>query len=88
MKAQLAEATDYKITALERARKIDDLQSHIQHLETEKARLQADLARCKTRARSVSESSAEKRVRDEATIAVRNFLVSLVTNNTNHDSIH
>lgn len=75
VKVQLAEAADYKITALERARKIDDLQSHITHLETEKHRLTSDLARFKTRARSVSESSAEKRVRDEATIAVNVLLI-------------
>lgn len=70
VKAQLAEAADYKITALERARKIDDLQSHVSHLEAEKTKLHSQLAHVKTRARSVSESSAEKRVRDEAIIAV------------------
>lgn len=70
VKAQLAEAADYKITALERARKIDDLQSHVGHLEAEKTKLQSQMAHIKTRARSVSESSAEKRVRDEAIIAV------------------
>lgn len=85
-KAQLAEAADFKITALERARKIDDLQTHVNHIEAEKTKLQSQLAHIKTRARSVSESSAEKRVRDEAIIGVSvpicdvfNVLVSFIT---------
>lgn len=70
VKAQLLEAAEYKIAALERARKIEELQKHVHHLETEKQRLRSDLAHCKTRARSVSESSAEKQIHNESTIEV------------------
>lgn len=70
MKAQLAEAADYKISALERARKVDELQSRVIDLENEKCKLIAQLSACKARTRSAVESSNEKRCRDEQQICV------------------
>lgn len=70
MKSQLAEAADYKISALERARKIDELQSRIIDIENEKCKLISQLTSYKSRARSAVESSNEKRCRDEQNIIV------------------
>lgn len=71
VKAQLAEAADYKITALERARKIDELQSRLIDMENEKGRLVTQLTSYKGRARSVVESSNDRCRRDEQTIHVK-----------------
>ncbi|XP_052564828.1 coiled-coil domain-containing protein 170 isoform X2 [Culex pipiens pallens] len=65
VKTQLNEASDYKITALERARKCDELQARLCELENERERLVAQLAAYKSRARSAVESSHDRRVRDE-----------------------
>lgn len=71
VKAQLAEAADHKINALERARKIDELQSRIIDIENEKCKLISQLASFKSRARSAVESANDKRCRDEQAICVR-----------------
>ncbi|XP_067625294.1 coiled-coil domain-containing protein 170 [Eurosta solidaginis] len=68
VKAQLAEAVEYKITALERARKIDELTGQICDLEEEKTRLMAQFSAVKDRLKSTSESSQNRRCRDEALI--------------------
>ncbi|KAG4068837.1 hypothetical protein HA402_004985 [Bradysia odoriphaga] len=68
LKSQLADAADYKIAALERARKIEDLQTRIADMEGEKANLITQLASYKTRARSAVECSNDKGRRDEQTI--------------------
>ncbi|XP_021701175.1 coiled-coil domain-containing protein 170 isoform X1 [Aedes aegypti] len=68
VKTQLNEASDYKITALERARKCDELQARLCELENERERLVGQLAAYKSRARSAVESSHERRVRDEHAI--------------------
>ncbi|KFB49626.1 AGAP007734-PA-like protein [Anopheles sinensis] len=65
VKMQLNEASEYKITALERARKCDELQSRLCELETERERLVGQLAAYKSRARSAVETSHDRRVRDE-----------------------
>ncbi|XP_062551409.1 coiled-coil domain-containing protein 170 isoform X2 [Armigeres subalbatus] len=69
VKTQLNEASDYKITALERARKCDELQARLCELENERERLVSQLAAYKSRARSAVESSHERRVRDEHAIS-------------------
>lgn len=60
-----------QITALERARKIDELQARVLCLENEKTRLMSQLTAYKTRARSAVESSNDRKLRDEAIINVR-----------------
>ena len=65
VKAQLAEATDYKITALERARKIEEMHTRMIELEAERDRLHAQVSIFKTRARSAVECSTAGRLRDE-----------------------
>lgn len=70
VKTQLNEASDYKITALERARKCDELQARLCELENERERLVAQLAAYKSRARSAVESSHDRRVRDEHALSV------------------
>lgn len=72
VKSQLSEAADFKITALERSRKIDELQARLHDLESEKCKLQGQISNYKTRARSAVESSNERRCRDEQVITVRN----------------
>uniref|UniRef100_A0A1B0CQC2 Putative myosin class ii heavy chain n=1 Tax=Lutzomyia longipalpis TaxID=7200 RepID=A0A1B0CQC2_LUTLO len=68
VKAQLSEAADFKITALERSRKIDELQARLHDLESEKCKLQNQISNYKTRARSAVESSNERRCRDDQVI--------------------
>lgn len=63
-----------QITALERARKIDELQSRVLCLENEKSRLLTQLSSYKTRTRSAVDSGNERRMRDEAVMNVR-FLI-------------
>ena len=60
-----------QITALERARKIDELQSRVLCLENEKSRLLTQLSSYKTRTRSAVDSGNERRMRDEAVMNVR-----------------
>lgn len=67
VKAQLSEAIDYKIAALERARKIDELQSKLVEAENERVRLQAAVAASKSRIRSAADASNERGRRDEQT---------------------
>ena len=59
-----------QITALERARKIDELQARVLCLENEKSRLISQLSTFKTRARSATDQSVDRRLRDEAVINV------------------
>lgn len=59
-----------QITALERARKIDELQARVLCLENEKTRLMSQLTAYKTRARSAVESSNDRKLRDEAIMNV------------------
>lgn len=66
-----------QITALERARKIDELQSRVLCLENEKSRLMSQLSSYKTRARSAVDSSNDRRLRDEAVINVNTLELSL-----------
>lgn len=73
VKAQLSEAIDYKIAALERARKIDELQSKLVEAENERVRLQAAVAAAKSRMRSAADASNERGRRDEQTIMVSGF---------------
>lgn len=70
VKAQLSEAAEYKITALERARKIDDLTSQLCDLEEEKTRLMAQVSALKERLQSTEESNKNRRCRDETLINV------------------
>lgn len=70
VKAQLAEAVEYKITSLERARKIDELTTQICDLEDEKTRLLSQLNALKERLKSSCESNQNRRCRDEALINV------------------
>ncbi|XP_058980874.1 coiled-coil domain-containing protein 170-like [Musca domestica] len=67
-KAQLAEAAEYKITALERARKIDDLTNQLCDLEEEKTRLMAQVSSLKEHLESMEESNRNRRCRDETLI--------------------
>lgn len=73
LKAQLVDAADNKICALERARKIDELQTRLADMETEKNRLIAQLQNYKSRCRSAVDSSIDKTRRDEQTISVSLF---------------
>lgn len=75
VKAQLAEAVEYKITALERARKIDELSTQICDLEDEKTRLLSQLNAMKERMKSACESNQNRRCRDEALINVSWYLL-------------
>lgn len=70
LKAQLVDAADNKICALERARKIDELQSRLGEMEAEKNRLVTQLQNYKVRCRSAVDSSIDKTRRDEQTISV------------------
>lgn len=70
LKAQLVDAAEHKIVALERARKIDELQARISEVENEKSRLIAQLTNFKARCRSAIDSSTEKTRRDEHIINV------------------
>lgn len=70
VKAQLTEAIDYKITALERARKIDELSTQLCDLEEDKSRLIAQLNVVKERLKLSLESAQSRRCRDEALINV------------------
>ncbi|XP_058815573.1 coiled-coil domain-containing protein 170 isoform X1 [Topomyia yanbarensis] len=69
VKTQLNEASDYKLTALERSRKCDELQARLCQLEGERERLVNQLAAYKSKARSAVESSHDRRVRDEHAIS-------------------
>lgn len=71
LKAQLVDAAENKICALERARKIDELQTRLGELEAEKNRLLGGLQNYKARCRSAVDSSIEKTRRDEQAINVR-----------------
>lgn len=71
LKAQLVDAAENKICALERARKIEDLQTRLADMENEKSRLIAQLQNYKTRCRSAVDTSMEKNRHDEQVIIVR-----------------
>lgn len=70
LKAQLVDAADNKICALERARKIDELQNRVIEMEKEKAHLIGQLTNYKSRCRSAVDNSIEKTRRDEQAINV------------------
>lgn len=55
---------------MERARKIEELQTRIHDIEVEKSNLLTQLASYKTRARSAVECSNDRSRRDEQTIHV------------------
>ncbi|XP_075151132.1 uncharacterized protein LOC142225242 [Haematobia irritans] len=91
VKAQLAEAAEYKITALERARKIDELTSQLCDLEEEKTRLMAQVSALKERLESMEESNQNRRCRDETLInSLRDDLQHIQTQLTdaNHRLSH
>lgn len=67
----MVDAADNKICALERARKIDELQTRVNDMEIEKNRLIAQLQNYKARCRSTVDNTIEKTRRDEQTISVR-----------------
>lgn len=71
LKSQLVDAAENKICALERARKIEELQVRMADMENEKGRLIAQLQNYKTRCRSAVDSSIEKTRRDDQVISVR-----------------
>lgn len=71
LKSQLVDAAENKICALERARKIEELQARMADLENEKSRLIAQIQNYKSRCRSAVDSSIEKTRRDEQIISVR-----------------
>lgn len=71
LKAQLVDAAEYKITALERGRKIDELQAKILDLDNEKGRLMSQVSNYKSRCRSAVDSSMDRGRRDEHAINVR-----------------
>lgn len=83
LKAQLVDAAEHKINALERARKIDELQSRLVEMENEKSRLIAQLSSFKARCRSTVDCSMEKNRRDEQVIQVKN---PRKNHSPNHDS--
>lgn len=66
----MVDAADNKICALERARKIDELQTRLGEMEAEKNRLCAQLQNYKVRCRSAVDTSIDKTRRDEQTISV------------------
>lgn len=70
LKAQLVDAAENKICALERARKIEELQTRLTEAENEKSRLIAQLQNYKVRCRSAVDSSIDKNRRDEHVISV------------------
>lgn len=70
-----------QITALERARKIDELQARIICLENEKTKLISQLSNYRTRARSAVESSNDRKIRDDAVINVNIFLEFNINDN-------
>lgn len=74
MKAQLVDAADNKICALERARKVEELQMRLVEMESEKNRLITQLQNYKSRCRSAVDSSMDKNRRDEQVITVSIFL--------------
>lgn len=75
LKAQLVDAADNKICALERARKIEELQTHLTEVENEKERLIAQLQNYKLRCRSAVDSSIDKNRHDEHVLSVC-FMIS------------
>ncbi|KAM7352326.1 uncharacterized protein ACRADG_004909 isoform 2-T2 [Cochliomyia hominivorax] len=68
VKTQLTEAVEYKILALERARKIDELTAQICNLEEQKTNLFAQINAFKEKLKSSSESNQNRRCRDETLI--------------------
>lgn len=78
LKAQLVDAAEHKINALERARKIDELQSRLIEVENEKSRLIAQLSSFKARCRSTVDCSMEKNRRDEQIIQVENLISNAI----------
>lgn len=70
LKAQLIDAAEHKIAALERGRKVDDLQARVLELESEKSRLIAQISNYKLRCRSTIDTSVERGRRDEHMIHV------------------
>lgn len=66
----MVDAADNKICALERARKIDELQNRVHDIEKEKAHLITQLNSYKMRCRSAVDNSMEKVRRDEQVIHV------------------
>lgn len=75
LKAQLANAVEHKITALERARKIDELTNRNLELENENGRLMSQITTDKMRCRSAVDCSMEHKRRDDQIIHVRHFFV-------------
>lgn len=73
MKAQLVDAAENKICALERARKVEELQTRLVEMESEKNRLITQLQNYKSRCRSAVDSSMDKNRRDEQIITVSIF---------------
>lgn len=73
MKAQLVDAAENKICALERARKVEELQTRLIEMESEKNRLITQLQNYKSRCRSAVDSSMDKNRRDEQIITVNIF---------------
>lgn len=73
LKAQLVDAAENKICALERARKIEELQTRLVDMEGEKNRLISQLQSYKARCRSAVDSSIDKTRRDEHAINVSTF---------------
>lgn len=78
VKAQLSEAIDYKIAALERARKIDELQGKLAEAENERSRLQTQVASAKSRVRSAADASIERCRRDEQSMLVSEHMISFI----------
>lgn len=70
LKAQLVDAAENKICGLERARKIEELQTRLVEMDSEKNRLITQLQNYKSRCRSAVDSSIDKNRRDEQVIAV------------------
>ncbi|KAK9891617.1 hypothetical protein WA026_015581 [Henosepilachna vigintioctopunctata] len=61
LNSQLAEATDYKITALERGRKIEDLQKRLFESETLRTKYNRKLSNLKDQVRSTGETIEQER---------------------------
>lgn len=80
MKAQLVDAADNKICALERARKVEELQMRLVEMESEKNRLITQLQNYKSRCRSAVDSSMDKNRRDEQIITVSILLKKIHIN--------
>ncbi|XP_068085256.1 coiled-coil domain-containing protein 170 [Anabrus simplex] len=81
LKTQLADAADYKISALERGRKIEDLQKRLVESEMQRTRLGRKVTLLKDQVRTTSQSAEQERnLHDHTLEMVRNELATVKQN--------